>query len=229
VFSDKIRRRFEKHLRGRAQNLANKLVVHLLMRGLITEYPAERHENERNGRIIVIAGEMFSGKTDELIRLIRRNVYAKVPFVVFKPAKDSRTANVWCRNGHELESIPVKSSLEILEYVAAHPEIKVVGIDEAQFFGMDDPIVEVVRTLADKFHIVVFVAGLDMMFDGRPFNQMPFLMAAATEVHKVHAVCVVCGRTAAYSRRKVASTDEVLVDDIGNEQYEAVCRRHRPF
>lgn len=181
---------------------------------------------ERNGRIVVITGEMFSGKTEELIRLLRRNIYAHVPFAAFKPEKDTRVGKaVKCRNGQTLEAQGVASSVEILEYVEAHPETRVIGVDEAQFFGPDDPIVEVVRGLADRQHLVVFIAGLDMDFTGKPFGHMPALMAIATEVRKIHAVCVECGRTAAYSRRaKEAGADQIVV---GDSEYVAVCRRHR--
>lgn len=183
---------------------------------------------ERNGRIVVIAGEMFSGKTEELIRLLRRNIFACIPFVAFKPQRDTRVKRaVKCRNGQTLEAIEVSSSTEILDFVDTHPEIQVVGIDEAQFFGPDDPVVEIVRELADKRRIVVFIAGLDMDFAGRPFGHMPQLMAIASEVRKVHAVCVECGRTATYSRRALSAGTEQVV--VGDSPYEAVCRRHRSF
>jgi len=225
-----ITKRIQEATKNHLRVLANQLVAELILRGFVTEYPPARDIRERNGRIHVIAGEMFSGKSEELIRLLRRNIFAKIGFVVFKPARDNRTENVWCRNGHELEAIKVHSSREILEYIVAHPEVRVIGIDEAQFFEMDDLVVEVVRTLADKYHIVVFVAGLDMTFEGVPFNNMPFLMAIATEVHKVHAVCVECGRTATYSRRNPElGSEQIAVDNLKQERYQAVCRRHRPF
>jgi thymidine kinase len=208
-----------------SRQLAIKLDAWLIAKGYVPERQQVRDENEHNGRIIVITGEMFSGKTEELIRLVRRNVFAKVSFATFKPRRDTRESGlVKCRNGHHLEAIEVGDSKEILRHIVAHPEIRVVGVDEAQFF--DEGIVEVLRTLADIRHITVIVAGLDMDFEGKPFGPVPGLMAIASEVRKVHAVCVECGRTAAYSRRKVPDTAQIVV---GYDGYEAVCRAHRSF
>lgn len=212
-------------LKRQLGRLATEITKWFILEGLIPDQHPPHNERSRNGRIIVIAGEMFSGKTEELIRLLRRNKFARIPYTVFKPKSDTReTAKVKCRNGHDEDSVEVTRSIEILEYLTAHPEIQVVGIDEAQFF--DQGIIEVVRHLADKASIVVFVAGLDMTFDGKPFGPMPDLMAIATEVRKVHAVCVECGRTATYSRRKTQGTGRI---EVGYNNYEAVCRSHRPF
>ncbi|PTT03724.1 thymidine kinase [Pedobacter sp. HMWF019] len=170
------------------------------------------------GSIEVICGSMFSGKTEELIRRLKRAEIAKLKVEIFKPKTDIRydeTAVV----SHDLNSVqstPVDNSSAILFLNA---DTQVVGIDEAQFFDEDLP--EVCNKLAAK-GIRVIVAGLDMDFSGKPFGPMPALMAIAEIVTKVHAVCVCCGSPAMYSYRKVASEARVLLGE--KESYEPRCR-----
>ena len=173
---------------------------------------------EFSGSIEVICGSMFSGKTEELIRRLKRAQIAKLNVEIFKPKTDTRyddTAVV----SHDLNSIqstPVNSSSAILLLGA---NTQVVGIDEAQFF--DDELPEVCNTLAKK-GIRVVIAGLDMDFLGKPFGPMPALMAIAEHVTKVNAVCMQCGSPAVYSYRTVASEARVLLGE--KDSYEPRCR-----
>lgn len=173
---------------------------------------------EFSGSIEVICGSMFSGKTEELIRRLKRAQIAKLNVEIFKPKTDTRydeTAVV----SHDLNSIPstpVDSSSAIL---LLGTNTQVVGIDEAQFF--DDELPEVCNKLAQK-GIRVVIAGLDMDFLGKPFGPMPALMAIAEHVTKVNAVCMQCGSPAVYSYRKVASEAKVLLGE--KESYEPRCR-----
>lgn len=173
---------------------------------------------EFSGSIEVICGSMFSGKTEELIRRLKRAQIAKLNVEIFKPKTDTRyddTAVV----SHDLNSIqstPVDSSSAILLLGA---NTQVVGIDEAQFF--DDELPEVCNTLAKK-GIRVVIAGLDMDFLGKPFGPMPALMAIAEHVTKVNAVCMQCGSPAVYSYRTVASEARVLLGE--KDSYEPRCR-----
>lgn len=170
------------------------------------------------GSIEVICGSMFSGKTEELIRRLKRAEIAKLKVEIFKPKTDVRydeTAVV----SHDLNSVkstPVGSSTEILFLNA---ETQVVGIDEAQFF--DENLPEVCNKLAAK-GVRVIIAGLDMDFAGKPFGPVPALMSIAELVTKVHAVCVCCGSPAMYSYRKVSSQETVLLGE--KESYEPRCR-----
>lgn len=173
---------------------------------------------EFSGSIEVICGSMFSGKTEELIRRLKRAQIAKLNVEIFKPKTDTRydeTAVV----SHDLNSIPstpVDSSSAIL---LLGTNTQVVGIDEAQFF--DDELPEVCNKLALK-GIRVVIAGLDMDFLGKPFGPMPALMAIAEHVTKVNAVCMQCGSPAVYSYRTVASEAKVLLGE--KESYEPRCR-----
>ncbi len=173
---------------------------------------------EFSGSIEVICGSMFSGKTEELIRRLKRAQIAKLNVEIFKPKTDTRydeTAVV----SHDLNSIqstPVESSAAIL---LLGTNTQVVGIDEAQFF--DDELPEVCNKLALK-GIRVIVAGLDMDFQGKPFGPMPDLMAIAEHVTKVNAVCMQCGSPAVYSYRTVASEAKVLLGE--KDSYEPRCR-----
>lgn len=172
------------------------------------------------GRVEVIAGGMFGGKSEELVRRLRRAEIARQRVVCVKPAIDVRyhATDVASHAGSKFKAIPVRDSSEILAHVTG---AEVVGIDEAQFF--DGGIVAVVRELATN-GVRVVVAGLDLDFAGQPFGPMPALMAEAEDVTKVHAVCTVCGSDASRSQRVVASDSVVLVGAV--EAYEARCRTH---
>lgn len=171
------------------------------------------------GRIEVIVGCMFSGKTEELIRRIRRAQFAKQRIQVFKPSIDIRYSEdeVASHNSSRLPSIVVKNSSEILKLL--EDNTRVVGIDEAQFF--DEAIIEIVQKLANR-GLRVIIAGLDMNWKAEPFHPMPALMAIAEEVTKQHAICMTCGAPASRTQRLVADQNEVLVG--ASEAYEARCR-----
>jgi len=171
-----------------------------------------------SGSIEVICGSMFSGKTEELIRRLKRAQIAKLNVEIFKPKTDTRyhETEVVSHDANSIPSIPVDHSSAILLLSA---ETQVVGIDEAQFFDAGLP--EVCNILANK-GIRVIIAGLDMDFTGKPFGPIPALMAIAELVTKVNAVCVCCGSPAMYSYRKVANEDRVLLGE--KESYEPRCR-----
>jgi len=176
-------------------------------------------ESAKNtGRIEVICGSMFSGKTEELIRRMRRAIFANLEIKIFKPQIDVRYSenDVVSHDAHAIPSTPVSSSAAILELVG---NARVVGIDEAQFF--DEGIVEVAQTLANK-GVRVIVAGLDMDYLGKPFGPMPALMAVAEDVSKVHAICVRCGDLAQHSHR--LSKSDKLVELGEKDIYEPICR-----
>ena len=175
-------------------------------------------ESHRPGRIEVICGSMFSGKTEELIRRMRRASFAKQRVEIFKPAIDTRYSeeNVVSHDQHVIQSTPVDSSSSIL---LLSSDAEVVGIDEAQFF--DDGLVKVCNELANK-GVRVIIAGLDMDFQGRPFGPIPGLCAIADEVTKVHAICVKCGALAYISHRLVQNDKRVLLGE--KLTYEPLCR-----
>lgn len=174
---------------------------------------------KQSGWMEVICGSMFSGKTEELIRRLRRAEMAGLKVEIFKPKIDTRydEEEVVSHNHNKIRSTPVESSNEILLLGST---CDVVGIDEAQFF--DDGIVEVANQLANN-GIRVVIAGLDMDFLGRPFGPMPFLMATAEYVTKVHAICKTTGNLANYSMRTSNSKDLVQLGET--DSYEAVSRR----
>lgn len=176
------------------------------------------NHSSQSGWIEVICGSMFSGKTEELIRRLRRAEFAKQKVEIFKPAIDVRydEEEVVSHNMNAVEATPVESAYNILILAA---DCDVVGIDEAQFF--DEGIVEVANKLANLGKRVV-VAGLDMDFRGRPFGPMPALMATAEYVTKVHAICVKTGNLAHYSHRKIKS--EKLVELGEKDEYEPLSR-----
>ena len=177
-------------------------------------------ENHRkSGCIEVVCGSMFSGKTEELIRRLRRAQFARQEIAIFKPVIDKRYSDVEVvsHDAHKLTSTPVASPAELLERVG--PEIQVVGVDEAQFF--DESLVEVCQTLANR-GVRVIVAGLDTDYLGQPFGPMPRLMAVAEDVQKVHAICVRCGALANHSHRLSKSQDLVLLGE--KDVYEPLCR-----
>ncbi|WCC45051.1 thymidine kinase [Tenacibaculum finnmarkense] len=170
------------------------------------------------GWIEVICGSMFSGKTEELIRRLKRAEFAKQRVEIFKPTIDTRYDNqqVVSHNATKIRSTPVPCSSNIL--LLAN-NVDVVGIDEAQFF--DSGIVAVCNELANR-GVRVIVAGLDMDFKGNPFGPMPALMATAEYVTKVHAVCTHTGNLAHYSHRKAADDDLVLLGEV--QEYEPLSR-----
>ena len=177
-------------------------------------------ENHRkSGCIEVVCGSMFSGKTEELIRRLRRAQFARQEIAIFKPVIDKRDSDVEVvsHDAHKLTSTPVATPAELLERVG--PEIQVVGVDEAQFF--DETLVDVCQTLANR-GVRVIVAGLDTDYLGLPFGPMPRLMAVAEDVQKVHAICVRCGALANHSHRLSKSEDLVLLGE--KDVYEPLCR-----
>ncbi|MGW8252087.1 MAG: thymidine kinase [Anaerolineales bacterium] len=180
-----------------------------------------------SGSVEVITGSMFCGKTDELIRRLRRATIAHQKVQVFKPAIDDRYAveKVTSHAGTEFDALPIRSAKEILEYIS--PATTVVAIDECQFF--DKGIIKICHDLADK-GLRVIVAGLDTDFRGEPFGPMPVLMAQAERVDKLHAICMVCGEAASRTQRLVdgrpAHFNEPVVVVGAAELYEARCRQH---
>lgn len=181
----------------------------------------------RVGQIEIICGSMFCGKTEELIRRVRRAIIARQCVMVFKPAIDDRYSieHVTSHNGQNIQAISVNSSADILEKVSS--EVTVVAIDEAQFF--DENIIYVAEELANR-DIRVIVAGLDMDFRGEPFGPMPKLICCAEEVTKLHAICVVCGEPATRTQRLIngnpARYDDPIIMVGASESYEARCRKH---
>lgn len=170
------------------------------------------------GWIEVICGSMFSGKTEELIRRLKRAKFANQKVEIFKPALDVRYSQeeVVSHDANAIRSTPVENAGSILLLTS---DVEVVGIDEAQFF--DDGIVEVCQELANR-GIRVICAGLDMDYLGKPFGPMPALMAVAEYVTKVHAICVKCGNLAHHSHRLAASDKLVMLGE--KESYEPICR-----
>ena len=176
------------------------------------------NHKEQFGWIDVICGSMFSGKTEELIRRLRRAQFAKQKVEIFKPVLDTRyhSENVVSHNANEINSIPVASASDIWDLAK---NCDVVGIDEAQFFEED--LIEVCNNLANN-GVRVIVAGLDMDFLGKPFGPMPNLMATAEYVTKVHAICTRTGGLANYSFRKTESNSQFLLGE--QEDYEPLSR-----
>lgn len=172
----------------------------------------------RQGRIEVICGSMFSGKTEELIRRLNRARIAQQKVEIYKPMIDTRYSeeNVVSHDSNSVASTPVESSQSILLMAT---EADVVGIDEAQFF--DEGLVEVCNTLANRGKRII-IAGLDMDFKGVPFGPMPALCSIAEDVTKVHAICVRCGNLAHVSHRIVAGDKQVMLGEL--QEYEPLCR-----
>lgn len=179
------------------------------------------------GRLEVITGPMFCGKTDEMLRRLRRAIIAKQKIQVFKPGFDVRYSNekVTSHAGNEYDACPIENITEIL--VLLLDDVTLVAIDEAQFFG--EEIITVVQDLVDK-GIRVIVGGLDMDFRGIPFGQMPMLLSQAEVVDKLHAICMVCGEQATRTQRLVngepAYFDDPIIIVGASEMYEARCRIH---
>jgi thymidine kinase len=174
---------------------------------------------ERRGWIEVVCGSMFSGKTEELIRRLKRAKIANLKVEIFKPAIDIRydQNNVVSHDSNAIVSTPIDNSQTILLMAQG---VDVVGIDEAQFF--DEEIVHVCETLALK-GIRVIVAGLDMDYLGKPFGQMPNLLAIADFITKLHAICMKCGNIANISYRKTTAEGQVLLGE--KDTYEPLCRK----
>ena len=175
-------------------------------------------EAHRPGRIEVVCGSMFSGKTEELIRRMKRAKFAKQKVEIFKPALDTRYSDndVVSHDQNAIPSTPVETSSSIL---LLSSDIEVVGIDEAQFLDMG--LVDVCNELANR-GVRVIIAGLDMDFRGVPFGPMPALCAIADDVTKVHAICVRCGNLAYVSHRLVQNEKRVLLGE--KMEYEPLCR-----
>ncbi|SFE39258.1 thymidine kinase [Sunxiuqinia elliptica] len=183
---------------------------------MFLERDVSHHKN--GGTIEVIAGSMFSGKTEELIRRLRRAQFARQKVEIFKPVVDTRYSDekVVSHDENSIPSSPVENSANILLLAG---NVDVVGIDEAQFF--DQGLVEVCQKLAD-LGVRVIVAGLDMDFKGKPFGPMPELMAIANYVSKVHAICMRCGSVAQFSHRLVSNEKQVMLGE--KTEYEPLCR-----
>ncbi len=183
------------------------------------------YHHTNSGWVEVICGSMFSGKTEELIRRVRRAQIAHQKVQVFKPALDNRYVadSVASHNGMAFKALVVEKAVDILRLV--EPDTQVVAIDEVQFFDWD--IADVVELLADR-GIRVICAGLDLDFRGEPFGPMPLLMAKAERVDKLHAICVVCGNEASRTQRLIngqpAHYDDPIILVGATEVYEARCR-----
>jgi thymidine kinase len=185
------------------------------------------YHGDGHGWIEVITGVMFSGKSEELIRRVRRALIARRRVQVFKSALDDRydgLFHVSSHGGAGVEAVPVRSSREVAE--RAHSETQVFALDEVQF--LDGGIVEVVSALADRGARVI-AAGIDMDFRGEPFGPMPHLLTIAESVDKLYAICVVCGNPATRNQRLVdglpAPAEAPVIQVGGHESYEARCRR----
>jgi thymidine kinase len=180
---------------------------------------------ERKGQVEIICGSMFSGKTEELIRRVRRAQIARQQVQVFKPALDDRYGikRITSHNGVNVEAVSVKTANEILNLI--QPSTQVVAIDEAQFF--DEEICAVCDALTERGTRVI-VAGLDLDFRGEPFGPMPRLMAQAEKVDKLRAICVICGREASRTQRLLngqpAAFDDPVILVGAKEAYQARCR-----
>ncbi|MBR7554082.1 thymidine kinase [Allobacillus sp. GCM10007491] len=179
------------------------------------------------GWMEVICGSMFSGKSEELIRRVKRATYGNQKIAVFKPAIDNRYKDdsVVSHNGNAIIAHPIRQASEIEEYVT--DDLDIIGIDEVQFF--DEEIVQVTQRLANR-GIRVIVAGLDQDFRGEPFGPMPLLMANSEMVSKLHAICPVCGSPATRTQRLIdgepASYDDPVIMVGASESYEPRCRHH---
>lgn len=174
---------------------------------------------EKRGWIEVICGSMFSGKTEELIRRLKRAKFANLKTEIFKPAMDMRfdEIKIISHDENAIQSTPVDTAQTILLMAQ---DADVIGIDEAQFF--DEELPNVCDNLASR-GVRVIVAGLDMDFTGKPFGQMPFILAKAEYVTKLHAICMKCGNIANYSYRKVSNEDQVMLG--AKDAYEPRCRK----
>jgi len=185
------------------------------------------YHGAQDGWIEVVSGVMFSGKSEELLRRVRRALIARRQVQVFKSHLDDRYGGVFTvssHDGHKAEAIPISSSVQIAE--AVRPRVDVVAIDEAQFLDMG--VVKVANALADR-GIRVIIAGTDMDFRGEPFGPIPQLLAIAEKVDKLHAICVKCGDLATRNQRLIdgepAPAEGPTIQIGGSESYEARCRK----
>lgn len=180
---------------------------------------------QTKGWIEIVVGSMFSGKTEELIRRVRRSEFARLKVQVFKPVIDQRykVKEVTSHNLNSIDAIPLNDIQEIWDHL--DPQTKVVGIDEGQFFSSD--IVKIAQDLAER-GLRVVIAGLDTDWKGQPFEPMPTLMAIAENVTKQHAVCMVCGAPASRTQKTAGGDSQIEVGAA--ESYEARCREHfKPY
>jgi thymidine kinase len=176
------------------------------------------HINANAGWIEVVCGSMFSGKTEELIRRLKRARIANQKVGIYKPEMDVRYAadSIVSHDENTIAAFPVKQALAILNN---YQEFDVIGVDEAQFFGKE--LIEVCQQMANQGKRVI-IAGLDMDYTGKPFGPMPELLSIANYVTKLHAICVKCGGIASYSFRTTLNTDQVVLGE--KDHYEARCR-----
>ncbi len=185
------------------------------------------YHGAQDGWVEVVSGVMFSGKSEELLRRVRRALIARKRVQVFKSQLDDRYGGIFrisSHDGSELEAHPVSTSVQVAEQI--HDDTQVVAIDEAQF--LDDGIVSVANALADR-GVRVIIAGTDMDFRGEPFGPIPLLLAIAERVDKLHAICVLCGDLATRNQRLIdgrpAPAEGPTIQVGGSESYEARCRR----
>ena len=204
--------------RGTNRTFVPKINLYCYIKIMVVFSEDHIQETRRRGRIEVICGSMFSGKTEELIRRLKRAKFARQRVEIFKPAMDTRYSEeeVVSHDSNSIASTPIDSSASILLFSS---DKDVVGIDEAQFF--DEGLVDVCNQLADN-GIRVIVAGLDMDFKRIPFGPIPALLAIADEVTKVHAICVKCGNLAYATHRITKSDKRVLLGEKAD--YELLCR-----
>lgn len=178
------------------------------------------YTSEQNGWIEVICGSMFSGKTEELMRRIRRVQYANQPLRIFKPSLDTRYVadKIVSHDNRQSEAIIISKSKEILDHITEH--IQVVAIDEVQFFDETFPLI--CTQLANQ-GVRVILAGLDMDYRGIPFGTMPTLLSQAEYITKLHAICARCGAVAQYTHRKTADQEVHVIGT--SKEYQALCRK----
>lgn len=178
----------------------------------------------RSGSIEIICGPMFSGKTEELIRRVRRAQIGRIKVQIFKPTTDTRyhETDVVSHSSQSIRSVPVQSSIQLLHNL--FDSTRIVAIDEVQFF--DDSIITVISKLAMRGYRVI-CAGLDTDYRGIPFGPMANLLAVADKVDKLHAICSVCGEAASKTYRKITSSEKILLGEA--DVYEARCRSHYEY
>lgn len=210
---------FDKFERGNLQIIVNTAQHLKLSVQILTMFIEPNLSRERRGWIEVICGSMFSGKTEELIRRLKRVKFANLKVEIFKPVIDTRYHEeaIVSHDTNIIHSTPVDNSQKILLMAQG---ADVIGIDEAQFFDAQLP--DVCDKLAYQ-GIRVIVAGLDMDFTGKPFGQMPYILAKADYVTKLHAICVKCGNIANFSYRKIPDEDQVMLG--ATDVYEPRCRK----
>lgn len=187
-------------------------------------------EDRNIGKLEVITGSMFSGKSEELIRRLRRAKYAKQKIVVFTHSIDNRYGEngIFSHGNDSLEAFPVSTIEQMEEIMQSHLDVEVIGIDEIQFFG--EEAVDFCKKYVEKLNKRVIISGLDMNFRAEPYHPVPELMSIADKVDKLNAICTVCGQKAYASQRLIdgepAYYDDPLVLVGATENYEARCRKH---